>query len=196
LFFDTIAPWAVIIWFLVCCTHLAAYVLIKLIIEPNRPDITLTAMVNRATLGRSSGPPESEPERLLVQALNRRGCSFVCQETLLNSDDPKYRYRTDISLASLRHGLRIDVEVDGEFKNNDAEIRKKIEKRNQWFLGNGWHVLRIHSQMCVVSPERVADDILKYYEQMQCEHVFILADVLGERKWRILNKKFAKGLLR
>jgi alkanesulfonate monooxygenase SsuD/methylene tetrahydromethanopterin reductase-like flavin-dependent oxidoreductase (luciferase family) len=109
---------------------------------------------------------------------------------------PKYRYRTDISLASLRHGLRIDVEVDGEFKNNDAEIRKKIEKRNQWFLGNGWHVLRIHSQMCVVSPERVADDILKYYEQMQCEHVFILADVLGERKWRILNKKFAKGLLR
>jgi very-short-patch-repair endonuclease len=88
---------------------------------------------------------ESESEQRLYSALERAHLSVHRQQMVPSGYGRGYEYCADIAYYDPSCGLRIDIEVDGSFKDANPELQGKMARRDQRFTGLGWHVLRFHA---------------------------------------------------
>jgi very-short-patch-repair endonuclease len=120
---------------------------------------------------------DSEAERRLEAALRATGISVAAQYYFKNRYERAYWYRADFAFLDNTSGLRLDIEVDGEFKDNDPGLQSKMAKRDRWFTSHGWHVLRFHANDCYEDPYGCAGAVKKYIAEQRLVHLQRLAEL-------------------
>lgn len=126
--------------------------------------------------------PESKAETMVIDALSKRSIAFSIQEQQSNANDKTFCYRTDISIRRPFAALKIDVEIDGDFKSYDDKIQDRMNNRNAWFTQNGWHVIRFYASDCYNNADQVAEEIIDFLLEKENEHTKIIDTELGGEK--------------
>jgi len=80
-----------------------------------------------------------------------------------------WSYDPDFAYLDKTTGLRIDIEVDEPYTHQTGEpihYRGKDERRNSFFLGRGWLVIRFSEKQVVLSPNRCCKTIAQVIAEL------------------------------
>ena len=168
----------IVVWPTIFILHVL-YVLYFLVLETLCPSLRIKKMIKNSQPTCPACEPDSNAERNILEALSAQGFEHSFQQKQSSNSDSKYCYRTDISVIRPLYGLRIDVEIDGDFKRDDSDMQAKIDRRNTWFISNGWHVVRFYASDCYRYANDIADDIISLTAQKCYEHDIILKKRFG-----------------
>jgi very-short-patch-repair endonuclease len=114
--------------------------------------LRLWAMRRACTPMKAANSAESEAETRLAAAFEAVGLTIHAQQRVKNQYGRGFEYRTDFAYLDPACGLRIDIEVDGRFKEEDDDIQRRMANRDRWFTETGWHVLRFYAGDCYRRP--------------------------------------------
>lgn len=116
------------------------------------------------------GYHDSESELRLANALRVAGVVFYAQLVVPNRYGVGYEYLADLAYVEPELGLKIAIEVDGDFKEDDPLLQEKMLRRDDWFLRCGWHVLRFRSWDCFLRSAECAGFVNSYIAEARLEH--------------------------
>jgi very-short-patch-repair endonuclease len=120
---------------------------------------------------------DSEAEGRLARAFQDANIPVYHQQIVPRQFGFRYPYRTDLAFYDPSCGLRIDIEVDGEFKQNDYEEQQRMSTRDTWFISKGWHVLRFHAHDCYHASAACAAAVKQYTANATREHRSVLSQL-------------------
>lgn len=131
-------------------------------LEPPLAEIRIRLMKRKCAPGEFLSGFDSEAERQLYLAFAALRLPVRSQEVVRNRFGHGSEYRTDFSFHDVSCGLRVDIEVDGKFKQQDDDIQRRMAERDNWFVSKGWHVLRFHAGDCYRNPMSCAAAAAEY----------------------------------
>jgi very-short-patch-repair endonuclease len=137
----------------------------------------------RCTPSDPAGPCDSPADELLAEAFACAGILVHPQQVVHNKYEAGYEYKTDFAYYEPLCGLRVDIEVDGAFKEQDLDLQARMSERDERFVSLGWHVLRFHAKDCFSDAPGCAASTQLLIRQWSRQHASHLTKLFGKR-WR------------
>ncbi len=171
--------WAWIVLVSLVVVNISLYLLLNNLSAYWLKKARLQSMRAACTPQRATTDHESQAERQLALAFKDASTPIYHQQIVPNQFSSGYEYRTDFAFYDASCGLRIDIEVDGTFKQHEDDIQEKMSRRDDWFISQGWHVLRFHDRDCYHASAACVVAIEQYIEDAARKHRSILRQILG-----------------
>ncbi len=165
--------------------HIVLYYVVNRLPFTSLKRLRLRAMRAACIPQQPAGGYGSQAEWHVGLAFEQANVQVYQQQKVDNLYSSGYEYITDFAYFDPSCGLRIDIEVDGSFKQHNADIQQKMATRDDWFVSTGWHVLRFHALDCYHRPQMCVAAVQQYIAETVQEHHATLQHVIG-KNWESL----------
>jgi very-short-patch-repair endonuclease len=121
-----------------------------------------------------NGPHDSPAETEFYKACCRAGFKVYAQQIASPVFQSGHPYVADFAYYEPLSGLRVALEVDGNFKFEAQESMDFMDRRDSYFNEADWYVMRFHASDCFERPDYCVSQALRIVAQWSKTHQEIL----------------------
>ena len=112
-------------------------------------------------------------ESVFESKLNKYFSNYIIKDKVIN-DDRNYPYSPDFIIFIEENNLIIDIELDEPYAYHSKKpIHINDEKRNNYFLDNGWGIIRFAEIQTVKYPELCCKIISEYIRNITGDYIWV-----------------------
>lgn len=149
-------------------------------------------MWNRCSPQSPKTPAQSPAETLFHAACARAGLPVYGQQVASEMFRTGRTFVADFAYYEPSSGLRIALEIDGQFKFESKDLMDRMDRRDNYFKENGWYVFRFHARDCHERPDYCVSQATRLIGQYSREHQAEL-DLLCGSDWKAWAGELISG---